>query len=243
VLAATGTLTLYISPESVWFAAGAAVVTLGFAVWSCTLPLGAEQDHGHDHSHAGHDDDGHSDASAGPSSSRQAWGTVAVVSGGILSTAVVAGALLLPPASLSVQLALSRSTGESVLFAGSDVATLAAASDTSTFGIGEWAVVFGSAPRVELYDGAPVTLTGFLTPGPEGAGSDEARLTRLVITHCVIDAQPAAVPVALPKWESTHAVGEWIEVTGVVRADADGKLRIEPTEVTAIDEPGDPYEH
>lgn len=48
-LAVTGQLTLYISPESIWFAcAGAVVVILG-AIWSFALPLGAESDHGHDH--------------------------------------------------------------------------------------------------------------------------------------------------------------------------------------------------
>jgi uncharacterized membrane protein YcgQ (UPF0703/DUF1980 family) len=36
-----------------------------------------------------------------------------------------------------------------------------------------------------------VTLTGFVTPGDDGFA-----LTRLVITHCVIDAQPASVRVA-----------------------------------------------
>jgi len=56
----TGRLTLYISPESVWFACAAAVVTLLGAIWSCTLPLGSEGDHGHDHGHgADHDDAGH----------------------------------------------------------------------------------------------------------------------------------------------------------------------------------------
>lgn len=48
-LGLTGRLNLYISPESVWFACAAAVVTLAGAIWSCTLPLGEEGDHGHDH--------------------------------------------------------------------------------------------------------------------------------------------------------------------------------------------------
>jgi hypothetical protein len=53
-LGVTGRLTLYISPESVWFACAAAVVTIAGAVWSFALPLGDEGDHGHDHGHESH---------------------------------------------------------------------------------------------------------------------------------------------------------------------------------------------
>ena len=48
-LGVTGRLNLYISPDTVWFACIAATITLAIAVWTCTLPLGAEGDHGHDH--------------------------------------------------------------------------------------------------------------------------------------------------------------------------------------------------
>ena len=95
-----------------------------------------------------------------------------------------------------------------------------------------------TATRPEAYDGATVTLTGFVTPAEAG----EVNLTRMVITHCVIDARPASVPVASAVGDD-YAAGDWVEVTGTVRADADGTLRIEPTEVVAIDEPKDPYEY
>lgn len=236
VLGITGRLTLYISPESVWFACAAAVVTLLGAIWSFTLPLGAEADHGHDHGDA-HD---HAHDHTGPSPVRRAAGATAIAVGGVLSTAVVAGALLLPPASLSVELAMSRDPGGDVLFAGSDVVSLGAATDTASFGIGDWSSVFATASRPETYDGTEVELTGFLTPSDDG---DQARLTRLVITHCVIDAQPAAVPIVIDDWASDYAVGDWVEITGTVRVSADGQLRVEPTGVARVDEPGDPYEH
>jgi len=254
VLGLTGRLTLYISPETVVFACVAAVVTLIGAVWSFTLPLGAEQDHGHDHGHdhsavrgdAGHGRgdaaaDRHRDQRRDRPSARRIAGTAATVVGGVIATGVVGGALLLPPASLSVQLAMSRDPGADVLFAGADRVTLGTATDTSAFGIGDWASVFASSSRPETYDGTSVTLTGFLTPS--GDAKDQARLTRLVITHCVIDAQPAAVPVEIAGWQDDYPVGQWVEVTGTVRAAGKGTLQIEPTAVKRIDEPGDPYEH
>ncbi|WP_194420990.1 TIGR03943 family putative permease subunit [Microbacterium abyssi] len=226
----SGQLTLYISPESIWFACAGAVVVLLGAIWSFTLPLGAETDHGHDHGDA-HDED--ADAAA---SRRRTLTAVGTVSAGVVATGVVAAALVLPPASLSVELAMSRADADPTLFAGADTPTLGVA-DTTTFGVGEWSSVFATASRPEAYDGSPVTLVGFVTPGE----ADAVNLTRMIITHCVIDAQPAAVPVTMDAAE--YGTGQWIEVTGTVKADADGSLRVLPTSVVQIDEPGDPYEY
>ncbi len=226
VLAATERLTLYIAPETVWFACAAAVVTLLGALWSCTLPLGAEEDHGHDHDH---------DHSHEPPPWTRAGSAVA----GMTATVIVVAALVLPPASLSVELAMSRATDAGTLFAGADNIVLGEG-DTSFYGIGDWATVFASATRPEKYDGSPVTLTGFITPS--GQNPDEVRLTRMVITHCVIDAQPAAVPVAIRGWATDFVVGDWVNITGTVRATADGSLWIDPDTVEPTPEPWSPYE-
>ena len=225
-LAVTGRLTLYISPESVWFAAAGAVVTLAMAIWSCTLPLGAALDHDHGHDH-------------GADAPRPVLATAAAVTGGVVSGAVVVAALVLPPASLSVELAMSRADASTTLFAGADDVTLGVA-DTTTFGVGDWASVFTTSTRPENYDGSAVTLTGFVTPTDD---PDQPGLTRLIITHCVIDAQPATLPVSLAAWADEYEVGQWVEVTGTVRVGADGELQVEPSSVAAIDEPKDPYEY
>ncbi|MCT1394850.1 TIGR03943 family protein [Microbacterium sp. p3-SID338] len=240
-LAVTDRLSLYISPESVWFACAAAVVTLAGAIWSCALPLGAEEDHGHDHGPAASRSDEPAasvdDEADRPSGlSRRRLAGVGALAGGVVATGVVVSALVLPPASLSVELAMSRAGEETALFAGADTVALGVA-DTSTFGVGDWASVFAAATNTAAYDGADVTLQGFVTPG-EGDG---VNLTRLVITHCVIDAQTAALPVSVDA--DAYKTGQWVEITGKVRADDDGSLHIEPTDVVAIDEPKDPYEY
>ena len=227
-LAVAGRLTMYISPDTVWFACLAAVVMLAAAIWSCTLPLGEEGDHGHDHGHG-------TDADAEPSP-RRSLALVGTVTGGVVASGVVIAALVLPPASLSVELAMSRVGEQTALFAGADDVTLGVA-DTATFGVGDWASVFATATNTAAYDGKTVTLTGFVTP----TDADGVNLTRLVITHCVIDAQPATLPVTIDAGE--FDTGQWVEVEGTVKADADGSLHVEPTTVTAIDEPQDPYEY
>ncbi|MFB8386325.1 TIGR03943 family protein [Microbacterium sp. NPDC055910] len=234
-LAATDRLALYVNPDSAWFAVGMAVIVLIGAVASFALPLGAEDDHGHDH---GHD---HADPSSAhpkrPARQRAgaAAGRVAIATGGVAASGVVLLTLVLPPASLSAELAMSRDIGAPPLFAGADAVTLAETGDTSTFGVGEWSAVFATATNPDAFDGDPVTLTGFVTPGDDGFD-----LTRLVITHCVIDAQPANVPITTGSVPDT---GQWVTVTGTVRATGDGRLAIAASDVTAIDEPGDPYEY
>ena len=224
---ATDRLALYINPAQSWFAVGMAFLVLAGAIASFALPLGAEADHGHgDDDHAHHHEPGRGALAIG-------------VAGGVLATGVAAGAILLPPASLSVELAMERDTGSAPLFAGADDVVLAAGSDTTGFGVGDWAAVFARATSPDAFDGAEVTLTGFVTPAEEG--EDGIRIGRLVITHCVIDAQPASLPVATVAGD--FPVGEWVEVEGVISADAEGGLVVEPTTVTSVPEPEDPYEY
>jgi len=249
VLWLNGQLALYINPSSNWFAVPMAVIALVGAVISFALPKGAESDHGHDHGDGvevgagvstrsarsttggahdhGHDHDhGHE--------RRSGWGTAATVTGGVLSVGVVAAIMLTPPATLSAELAMQRDTGAPPLFQGSDTVALASTGDTSKFGVGEWASVFATATNPEAFDGDTITLTGFVTPTDGGFG-----LTRLVITHCVIDAQPASVPVASG---DIPATGTWVTVTGTIR-DAGGRLQIQPASVQTVDQPKDPYEY
>lgn len=237
VLWLTGQLALYINPSSNWFAVPMAILALVGAVLSFALPRGAEADHGHDHGdgHEHEHGDGHDHGDEHGHEARSVWGTAATVTGGILATGVVAAIVLIPPATLSAELAMQRDTGAPPLFQGSDTVALASTGDTSTFGVGEWASVFATATNPEAFDGDTITLTGFVTPTDGGFG-----LTRLVITHCVIDAQPASVPVALA--DGIPSTGTWVTVTGTIR-DADGRLQIQPASVQTVDQPKDPYEY
>jgi len=233
-LALTGRLALYINPESSWFAVGMAVLVLVGAALSFALPLGAEAEHGHDHGIEAVDDVHHDTHPAA---------LAATVVGGVAASGVVLLTLVLPPASLSAELAMSRDVGAPPLFAGSDAVTLAATGDTASFGVGEWAAVFATATNPDAFEGDAVTLTGFVTPR-EGA-SEGFDLTRLVITHCVIDAQPASLAIAAsaPALDSPLDTGQWVTITGTVNSTADGRLEIDATSVEPIDEPEDPYEY
>ena len=243
----TGRLGLYINPESTWFAVSMAIIALVGCAVSFALPRGAEDDHGHDHGHAapksaagrdhdhghGHDHD-HADHDHDHGAPAGFWGAAATLTGGILANGVVAAIVLTPPATLSAELAMQRDTGTPPLFQGADTVALASTGDTANFGVGEWASVFATATNPEAFDGDQVTLTGFATPAHGGFA-----LTRLVITHCVIDAQPASV--AISTGDSVET-GQWVTVTGTIRDD-DGRLTVHPSSVERIDQPKDPYEY
>ncbi|MGZ0069238.1 TIGR03943 family putative permease subunit [Microbacterium arborescens] len=179
-------------------------------------------------------------AAVAPVRPRPDWrlvlGSAAAGTGGLLATGIVAVALVTPPATLSAELAMSRDTGTPPLFQGADTVALATTGDTSSFGVGEWASVFATATNPEAFEGDEISLTGFVTPSSSGGFG----LTRLVITHCVIDAQPASIPIG--ESSDIPATGEWVTVTGVIR-DRDGTLVVEATGVQTVDEPEDPYEY
>lgn len=248
VLWLTGQLALYINPSSYWFAVPMAFVVLIGAVLSFALPLGAEADHGHDHgavADAAHHDHDHDhdhphDHEHAPRRGVRAWvGLGATAIGGAIATAVAVAIVVVPPASLSAELAQSRNVGAAPLFAGSDTITLASTGDTATFGVGDWASVFATATSTEVFEGRTVSLIGFVTPAQNGGAFD---LTRLVITHCVIDAQTASLTIAGA--DSTPTTGQWVDVKGTVRAASDtGKLEIVASSVTPIAQPQDPYEY
>ncbi|MFT4219192.1 MAG: TIGR03943 family protein [Microbacterium sp.] len=243
VLAVTGRLALYISPASNWFAIPMAALVLAGAVASFLLPLGAEDDHGHAHggAHESHDHSrgrAHARADAHAGIHPHASSSLATVVGGVVASGVALTILLTPPASLSAEIAATRDVGAPPLFGGADLVQLATKGDTSSFGVGDWASVFATATNPDAFEGESVTLTGFATPAK---GAESFSLTRLVITHCVIDAQVASIPVATTA--AAPDKGQWVAVTGTVRSAPDGTLEVDAADVTAIDEPKDPYEY
>jgi len=219
-LTVTGRLQLYINPAQTWFACAMAILLLVGAVASFAIRPGEEHhDHGHEH--------------AAPSR----VGLVATIAGGVVASGVAVAALVFPPATLSAELAMERDTGTPPLFAGADEVELGVV-DTSAFGIGDWSATFATATSPERYAGEQVRLTGFVMPGDDGS----VELSRLVITHCVIDAQAASLPVAAGVPDGL-ATGDWVELTGDVVVDDSGALTIEASSIEPVDEPEDPYEY
>lgn len=235
-LAVTGRIGLYVNPDASWWAVSMSIVVLLGAIASCAVPISGHH-HGHDPADATPDDHDHDHDELPP---RAPAAVVLTVIGGVAASVFVVAALALPPASLSAELALARSSGVPPQLASSATLALASSGDTSDFGIGEWSAVAATTTDPSAFAGDAATLEGFVGPG---ATDDGFALTRLVIVHCVIDAQAASVAVAAPGWSEDLAVGQWVQVAGAFAQDASGSLVFEPASITPIDEPGDPYEY
>tara|TARA_R110002020_G_scaffold194226_19_gene394898 strand:+ start:1117 stop:1929 length:813 start_codon:yes stop_codon:yes gene_type:complete len=246
---ATGRIGLYINPDAAWWAVSMSIVCVVAAVWSCAVPISREHEHEHEHApvvpSTSSGAEGARSGSEGARSGTQGAGArpvglIATGVGAVLASGLVALAVVMPPASLSAELALARSSGAPPVLSTSATLALATSDDTSGFGIGEWASLLSTTTDPARFVGEKATLTGFV--GPDG-DSDGFALTRLVIVHCVIDAQAANVPVAELAGGENLSPGQWVEVEGEFVRDEGGALVLQPASVTAIDEPGDPYEY
>jgi len=248
---ATGRIGLYINPDAAWWAVSMAIVCVIGAVWSCTVPISREDEHEHEHgdevplvpsTSSGTETTGAgADGAASTEPARRKPVALVVTGiGAVLASGLVVLAVVLPPASLSAELALARSSGAPPVLSTSATLALATSDDTSTFGIAEWASLLSTTTDPARFVGEKATLTGFVGPGGD---TDGFALTRLVIVHCVIDAQAADVPVAALAGGESLKPGEWVTVEGEFVREDGGALVLQPASVTPIDEPGDPYEY
>lgn len=235
--AATGELVMYINPQNTWFAVAMSVVALGACV--ARVATGPGEDGHVDHAHEPATAHEHDDLPASPARRAPILAGVAVA--GLLGLAAV----LLPPTTLSAATALQRDlTATQVGEAASvEAAENADAAVFARYTLVEWASLLGQTQDPVFYAGKPAELLGFVTPSPDS--EDVFYVTRFLITHCAVDAQPVGVPVHLPGWQAQLSADDWVRVSGEFGSNADpsssAAIALEPAEVTGVDEPADPY--
>ncbi|WP_166868006.1 TIGR03943 family protein [Salinibacterium sp. ZJ70] len=227
-LAATGQLTLYIHPRYVVFTviltAIAGMAAIGALV---LLPGSRDEDEMHEHP------EGEAESRTG-----RAWAVGR-------STAVVlgcAGALLvLPPATLTSSTAAHRDLNQ--LSSSADTVELSAG-DGSGYTVREWATLLRQGNDAASLAASRPDLTGFVTADPEDP-ENVFYIVRFVVTHCTLDAQPVGVPVYLPEWETRFPVDSWVHASGTFvdnpDVESDEPVVLKPSEITAVEQPADPY--
>lgn len=243
-LALTGQLGLYINPDTSWFAVlmasiGAVLAIAAFAFppledeheseadASSPAPHGKMHEHEHEHEHA---------SSTPPGMIRTALAAMILV-GATLAL------LVLPPATLTSAVAAQRSINSDTS-AIDQGGTILVGADTSSFTVKDWAVLLRQNPDVDTYTGTPVNASGFVLASAEDS-ENVFFITRFVVTHCAIDAQPVGVPVYLPGWQEEYDVDQWVEASGTLAANpaqsGPDPLVLVPEELARIEEPSDPY--
>lgn len=105
----------------------------------------------------------------------------------------------------------------------------------------DWAALLrqGGAPAVL---GKPVEVSGYVTAARD---PDVFYVTRLMVSCCVVDAQPVGVPVSRVRWRDAFAPGSWVSLTGAFGNNPDDASRhptlIMPTSLDKTIEPAQPY--
>lgn len=223
-LAATGQLELYIAPRHVFFATTMSAIGLVAALGSAVR---LTVDH-----HA---------PRLSPWSGRLAAAASA-------TALIAAGTLLvLPPATLTSATATQRDVNSTAIGDGGTALSDAegASSDAfANFSILDWASLLKQTSDVGFYDGKEVEAVGFISADPEDP-ENMFYVSRFLITHCAIDAQPVGVPVYLENWKGTFAEDQWIEATGSFvtnRSQKSGQaIVLLPDEIAGVGQPADPY--
>jgi len=224
-LAVSGRLDLYVSPRHEVFVCVMAAV--GLVLSAVRLPT----PRGHDH------------AAESVSGRLRAAGRAATGS----AAAAAAALLVLPPTTLSSATAVQRSINSTAAgqpAPGSSAAAPDTTVDSASFGLDDWAAVLRQTTDLEFYRGREVNAFGFVTPDPEDP-ENMFYVSRFVITHCALDAQPIGVPVYLEGWQDTLEPDEWVQVDGEFGSNRSSAsalgIALLPDGVEAAEEPDEPY--
>jgi putative membrane protein len=237
--AVSGRLLYFVNPAYVVFTIVMCAIAIAFCVARVVLTVRGERVRG---AHAAdHDHDEEVETPPARGIRRVGVGVTAVV-----AAAIVAGMVLLPPATLSSATAVQRAVGTSTVSGGASLASAQSASTAAFahFTVRDWASLLDQTTSASFYDGKPVDVTGFVAPSPDGS-SDVFYLSRFVITCCAVDAQPVGVPVYLPGWRDQLKQDQWLQLTGAFTANrstaSSAPIALVPVQTKRIDAPGDPY--
>jgi uncharacterized repeat protein (TIGR03943 family) len=253
-LTVTGQLAIYVNPGNTPFIvvmSGIAVV-LSLAVLARPWTTGdRDHDHDHDHPHVEallHEADGTTSALSGdPRPTRRVLSGVLGAATAVFCAAFALAFLILPPRAISAAVAEIRDVNASTLLTEpvDQTVELTADADYSTYGLREWASLLRQSTHPESLIATPFEAVGFVTPSEES--EDSFVLTRFVVSHCAIDAQPVGVTVFSPGWDERFEVGSWVAVDGAFAvapdASAGSPVSVAPASVDPMAEPDVPYEY
>jgi putative membrane protein len=224
-LAITNQLILYINPRYSVFTVIMAVIGLAFVVSSFVA--------GHDH-----------DEEEKP----RRFGRVLSIGGTVLTLALAAGLVVVPPATLTTATAEQRGINSGSISTGSTQSVSAAATAptgaSAKFTVADWASLLRQSSDETFYRNKAADVTGFVS-ADRGDPADIFYLSRFVITCCAVDAQPVGVPVYLPNWKNSFASGSWVQTIGSFDTDPSRTgtepIVLLPTSTKKVKQPSDPY--
>jgi uncharacterized repeat protein (TIGR03943 family) len=158
----------------------------------------------------------------------------------ILCSAAVA-LLVLPPVTLSSRVAGTRELNSASATEAVDTVELAG-TDGTAFSVKDWAGLLRQNLPESFFAGKTADVTGFVL---DTGSEDTFYLSRYLITHCAIDAQPVGIPVEWPGWQEEVEAGAWLTISGGFESNedalVDSSVVLAPEGTEQVEQPDDPY--
>ncbi len=109
----------------------------------------------------------------------------------------------------------------------------------------EWTRTLNVYPEPDTYTGQKAKVQGFVVY-PKDLPEQYFLISRFVITCCAADVYPVSLPVNVGQERSKYPRDQWLEIEGqMITAEVNGKriLTIQPSKLTPISPPQNPYEY
>jgi len=154
----------------------------------------------------------------------------------VLCVLIAVVAILLPARSLSERTAQLRSqtnitTNSNLVISSFDNFS----QDYSHFKLQDWASFLSTSPDASQITSKKATIEGFIYEA-----SGVRYIARFRLSCCAVDATPISIPLKKTEQTSQLTIGSWQRVEGVFVLENE-VLVIEPTTLTEINEPEQPY--
>ncbi|WP_210508229.1 TIGR03943 family protein [Naasia sp. SYSU D00057] len=227
-LALTGDLDLYVHPRYFGFTITMAVVGGLLAVAAVLFlpghPLG---------------EDAHDAEEVTESTARSPFATAGRV---VIVAAATVALLVLSPATLSSRVAGTRELNAASATGDAVQPLELAGADGTGFSVKDWAGLLRQNLPESFFAGKTADVTGFVL---DAESEDTFYLSRYLITHCAIDAQPVGIPVHWPGWQDEVEPGGWLSISGAFGANedplVDSSVVLTPDATEQVEQPDDPY--
>ncbi|NEP17261.1 MAG: TIGR03943 family protein [Leptolyngbya sp. SIO4C1] len=164
-------------------------------------------------------------------------------SSGLLLAVAVFG-LVYTPQAFASDTALQRGVSETLTLTRSQPQQFGRQTQPEDRTIIDWVRTLNVYPEPDAYTGDAVKVEGFVIH-PEDWPATYLMISRFVLTCCAADAYPVGLPVKVTT-RAAYPVDSWLEISGeMVTETLSGRrqLVIDPTQLTTIPEPRNPYEY
>lgn len=161
----------------------------------------------------------------------------------LIMTALIG--LQFTPQPFSSQTALQRGVTDTLTMTRSQPQAFRSSMRPEDKSLIDWVRTLNVYPEPDAYAGQPAQVDGFVIHPPE-LPDDYLLLSRFVITCCAADVYPVGLPVKLSQDRSAYPQDQWYRVEGEMITETlndQRQLVILANQLTAIDEPENPYEY